>query len=246
MKMTKYREILRMDALGISGRSISASLGCSRNTVSEVIGRALAKGVKWPIPIDVDDQRLEGLLFPEKARISGRRLPNMEYIHKEMSKQGVTLSLLWDEYCAMCKANTEIPYSYTQFCFYYRQYAHTEKATMHIERKPGELIEVDWAGKTAVITDRITGEVISAYVFVAVLPYSGYAYVEAFLTLEQESWVTAHIHAFKHFGGVTRIVVPDNLKTGVEKANWYSPTINKSYHEMAEHYGTSIVPARVR
>lgn len=106
--MTKYREILRMDALGISGRSISSSLGCSRNTVSEVIGRALAKGVKWPIPIDVDDQRLEGLLFPEKARISGRRLPNMEYIHKEMSKQGVTLSLLWDEYCAICKANTEI------------------------------------------------------------------------------------------------------------------------------------------
>jgi transposase len=170
----------------------------------------------------------------------------MEYIHKEMSKKGVTLSLLWEEYCANCKASGEIPFGYTQYCYHYRQYANITKATMHISHKPGEQLEVDWAGQTASIIDKVTGEVIPSYVFVAVLASSGYAYVEAFLSQEQESWITAHTHTFRHFDGVTRIIVPDNLKTGVEKANWYSPTINKSYHEMAEHYGCAVVPARVR
>ena len=244
--MTKYREILRMDSLGLSGRSISASLGCSRNTVSEVISRALAKGVKWPIPLDVDDNQLEQILFPEKGVPIGRKIPDMEYIHREMSKSGVTLSLLWDEYCASCKASNEIPYGYTQYCYHYRQYAHTTKATMHISHKPGEQTEVDWAGQTATIIDRVTGEAIPVYVFVAVLPCSGYAYVEGFISQNQENWITAHSHTFRYFNGVTRIIVPDNLKTGIEKSHWYSPTINKSYHEMAEYYGCAIVPARVR
>jgi hypothetical protein len=117
---------------------------------------------------------------------------------------------------------------------------------MHIPRKPGEQIEVDWAGQTASVIDRDTGEVIPASVFVAVLSFSQYAYVEAFPNQKQESWIGAHINMYQFFGGVSKILIPDNLKTGVEKVSWYSPEINKVYHEMAEHYDTAVIPARVR
>jgi transposase len=117
---------------------------------------------------------------------------------------------------------------------------------MHINRKPGELLEVDWAGQTASVVDRITGEIRPAYVFVATLASSGYSYVEAFLTQNQESWTLAHIHAFEFFGGTTRIITPDNLKTGVDKADKRTPVINKTYNELAEHYGCVVIPARVR
>jgi transposase len=173
-------------------------------------------------------------------------MPDVEYIHKEMAKSGVTLSLLWNEYCESCRINKEIPFMYTQFCRYYREYANVTKATMHIDHKPGEKLEVDWAGQKAAIIDSDTGKLIDAYIFVAVLSCSQYAYVEAFTSQNQENWIIAHVNAYSFFGGATRILVPDNLKTGVERVSWYTPVINKVYHEMSEHYGTAVIPARVR
>jgi transposase len=107
-------------------------------------------------------------------------------------------------------------------------------------------MEVDWAGDTAALKDNISGKPIPVYVFVTVLPCSGYAYAEGFLNRSMESWITAHVHAYDFFGGVTRLLIPDNLKTGVVKADWYNPVINKTYHEMAEHYGTVVIPTGVR
>jgi len=135
---------------------------------------------------------------------------------------------------------------YSQFCYHYQKYAQKKRASLHIPRKPGEQIEVDWAGKTTYIIERNTGEVITCYVFVAALSYSQYAYVEAFLSQNLESWIQAHVHMFQFYQGVSRIIVPDNLKTGVNKPDWYSPEINRTYHEMAEYYNTAIIPARVR
>ena len=244
--MTNYREILRLNSQGISQRSIAISCECSRNTVSNTLKRAEECALSWPTLKEISDGDLIKLLFPGRILSSSRRLPDCEHIHKEMAKSGVTLSLLWNEYCEMCRLNNEIPFMYTQFCKYYREYANVTKATMHIDRKPGEQLEVDWAGQTAKIIDSDTGESINAFVFVAVLSSSQYAYVEAFLSQNQESWITAHVNAYKFFGGVTRILIPDNLKTGVEKVSWYTPVINKTYHEMAEHYGTAVIPARVR
>lgn len=117
---------------------------------------------------------------------------------------------------------------------------------MHIHHKPGEKLEVDWAGTTMALKDNITGGDIPVYIFVSVLPCSGYAYVEGFLSQDQESWTAAHVNAYRYFGGVTRILVPDNLKTGVVKTDWYTPAINRTYQELAEHYGTAVIPARVR
>ena len=244
--MTKYREILRLHSQGISQRGIAASCQCSRNTVSAVIKRADEYGISWPFQKEMSDGELQELMFPEKSLPTSRKVPDCEYIHKEMAKSGVTLSLLWNEYCEQCRLSNEIPLMYSQFCRYYRKYANTTKATMHIARKPGEQLEVDWAGQTAQIVDRSTGEIIQAYVFVAALSSSQYTYVEAFLSQSQECWIAAHVNAYRFFGGVTRILIPDNLKTGVDKASWYTPIINKTYHELAEHYGTAVIPARVR
>jgi transposase len=244
--MTEYREILRLNALGLSRRNIAASISRSRNTVSDVLERAAKLGLKWPLELELTDAELERMMYPGKS--SGKpnvKTPDFERIHKELAHSGVTMTLLWDEYCRACREGGEIPYQYSQYCKMYRKYATVTKATMHINRKPGEQMETDWAGQTAFIRDSVTGDDIPAYVFVAVLPSSQYAYVEAFLNQKLESWINAHVHAFTYFRGVPRMVVPDNLKTGVDKPSWYTPQINRTYHEMAEHYGTAIVPARV-
>lgn len=244
--MTGYREILRLYAQGISQRSIAKSCGCSRNTVASVLTQSQQRKIEWNGVHDLTDSDLQNILFPGKIQPYLRKPPDCEYIHREMAKSGVTLSLLWNEYCELCRLSNEIPLKYTQYCNYYRKFAVTTKATMHINRKPGEQTEVDWAGQTATIIDRDSGEIINAYIFVAVLSSSQYAYVEAFLRQDLECWIAAHVNAFRFFGGVTRILTPDNLKTGVDQASWYTPVINKTYHEMAEHYGTAVIPARVR
>jgi len=242
----KYREILRLNDQGISNRSIASSCGCSRNTVNNVIKMADELQVSWPLKNDITDTDLQNILYPEKGKSDLRKQPDCEYIHKEMAKSGVTLSLVWHEYSEACRHRREIPYSYRQFCRFYHNYATVSKATMRIKRKPGEIMEVDWAGQTAFLKDSLTGEPIPAYVFIAALPCSQYSYVEAFLSMDTTNWITAHLHAFEFFGGVTQMIVPDNLKTGVVKASSTDPVINRTYQEMAEHYHTAIMPARVR
>jgi transposase len=242
--MTKYREILRLKSLGISERGIAESCECSRNTVAKVLGRAEELEVSWPLPDNESDKALEKRFFGERRRQDPRKEPDYGYISRELKKSGVTLSLLWHEYCETCRLEGSAPFMHTQFCSRYRAYAVKNNATMRFGHKPGERMEVDWAGSTMAIQDDVTGEPIKVYVFVAALPYSGYSYAEGFLSQNQESWTTAHVNAFNYFSGVTKILVPDCLKTGVARIDRRTPVINKIYHEMAEHYGTAVIPAR--
>ena len=191
--MTQYREILRLNKQGISGRDIAASLSCSRNTVSATIQAAEALGITWPLPDSVSDQELSERLFPEKGIDYSRKIPDFDSIHKELARSGVTLSLLWYEYSEACRHNQTIPYQYSQFCKLYSDYTQKTKATMRIHHKLGEKLEVDWAGQTAIIKDNISGEDIKAYVFVAALPYSGYSYVEAFMKMDMEKTIVFSI-----------------------------------------------------
>ena len=244
--MTKYREILSLHSQRISNRDIAASLKCSRNTIRSVITRSLEAGISWPLPDTMTDKILGQALFGKQVDQQKYKMPDLEYIHQELARNGVTLTLLWKEYFENCRMEHTRPLMYSGFCYHYQQFAAKHKATLHVEHKPGERMEVDWAGDTAVLKDNISGKAIPVYVFVAVLPCSGYAYAEGFLSQNMESWITAHVHAYQFYTGVTRLLIPDNLKTGIEKADWYSPVINKTYQEMAEHYGTVVIPAGVR
>ena len=246
--MTQYHEILRLLNLGISQTQIASSCGCARKTVRNVADRAKERNLRWDTINISSDGELEALLFPERlARDTNRRMPNYEYISKELARNGVTLKLLWSEYCEECRQSKELPFMYSQFCYHYQEYAQAERATMHIPRKPGDQIEVDWAGDKLYVIDRDTGEAIAAYLFVGSLPYSMYSYAEALFSMDMENWITAHVNMFRYFGGSALMLVPDNLKTGVDHTNdWYTPQINRTYHELAEHYNTAVVPARVR
>jgi len=244
--MTNYREILRLRSLGINHNQIAESMGIARQTVVTSLRRAASQGLDWQAAESLSDSELSAKLFPPANESFGYKMPDYELVHRELAKSGVTLQLLWFEYCDQCRDAGEIPYQLTQFKKYYRDYVVKTKATMHINRKPGEIMEVDWAGQTAKLIDTDTGEEIDTYVFVAALPYSGYAYVEAFPSQNQEAWITAHVNAYGFFGGVTRILVPDNLKTGVVKNTKAETILNKTYQELAEHYGTAIIPARIR
>ena len=245
--MTKYREILRLSSLGFSNRSIALSVPCSRNTVAKVLKRSQELDVSWPLEDTQTDEVLEGLLYPKQCDRSQKRMPNYAYIHKELLRNGVSKKLLWTEYMEDCRANGDEPLMYSQFCYHIQQDEQKRRATMHINRKPAEQVEVDWAGDPAHIIDPDTGEILDAHIFVGVMTYSQYAYVEAFLDMKQKSWVTAHVHMYEFFGGVARILVPDNCRTAVvHNGGWKDQQINETYQEMAEHYGTAIIPARVR
>ncbi len=244
--MINYKEILRLNELGIKNSQIALSCSCSRTSVVNVIKKAKESDLSYETACKMSNKDISKILFKANSAKPSYKMPDYDFIHREMAKSGVTLSLLWMEYCDECRNSNEIPYKSTQFYNYYSDYVKNTKATMHIDRKPGEVLEVDWAGQTAKIINTDTGEMIKTYIFVAALPYSGYSYVEAFFSQNQENWISAHINTYKFFGGVTRILIPDNLKTGVEKVLKNNPVINKVYQEMAEHYGTAVIPAKVR
>ena len=244
--MTNHKEILRLKSLGLTNTDIANASACGRNTVTRTLARAQENGLTWEKARSMSQQEVSLKLFPVETGATTYKMPDYEHVHREMQKSGVTLSLLWVEYCEQCRQNGELPYKSTQFNKYYADFVHKTKATMHLEHKPGETMQVDWAGQTAALVDTDTGELIAAYVFVAVLPYSGYAYVEAFLDMKQEAWIVAHVNAYRFFGGVTRILTPDNLKTGVVKNTRYEVVLNKAYQELAEYYGTAVIPARPR
>ena len=247
--MTKYREILRLKSLGFSERNIALSVPCSRNTVSKVLKQAGDKGIIWPLPEGITDGDLEKQLFSSsEASSSSRRMPNYDHIRKELLRNGVTKKLLWTEYMEECRQAGEDPLMYSQFCYYIQQDENKHRASMHINRKPAEQVEVDWAGDKAELVDPYTGEITEAHIFVGVMTYSQYAYVEAFPNEQQAAWIEAHVHMYEYFGGIAKILVPDNCTTAViHNGGWTrDQKLNAIYHEMAEHYGTAIIPARVR
>jgi transposase len=238
--MLKAKEILRLDRAGLSLRDIAQSTSCGKTTVSEVLGRAKESKISWPI--DLNDKELVSLLYPPALKPSTMPEPDMEYVFYEMKKKSVTLMLLWEEY----KETYSHGLMYSQFCSRYRDFKKTNKLTMHIEHKAGEEMQVDWAGYTVPYIDRQTGEAKVAYVFVAVLPASAYPFVYAYDDRKLVNWIDAHVRAFEYFGGVAAVLIPDNVKTAVITPDVTDPVLNRSYNDMANHYGIAIVPARSR
>jgi transposase len=242
-KPVKIREILRLRSLGMSNKQIARSCNCSRTTVIEMLKRADDAGLVWPEAEAMDDRLLKQRIYPGAEESTVKKPdPDFEYMNRELRRSGVNMALLWNEY----RLENPEGLQYSQYCERYRQWCRKNSVTMHIQHKPGEKLFVDWAGDTMEVVNRLTGEKNKVYLFVCALGVSGYPYAEAFFNMSMASWIAAHVHAFEYYGGTPRILVPDNLRTGVEKAHNYDPVENRSYREMAEHYSTAIVPARIR
>jgi len=245
---SNYLKSLQAVLSGVSQRQAATKNGVSRNTVALLAKYAQDKG--WQVPEDLADVTEQDLKLVVQGNYSsssddqGYAMPDYEAVHAELAKAHVTLKLLWQEYVEEHVASGERYYMETQFRHYYHDFVQKKKATIRLVHKPGMAMQVDWAGTKIGYYDEETATMSEASLFVSVLPCSQLMYAEVFRDEKLPSWIMAHVHAFQYLGGVPKTLVPDNLKTGVHKPNFYEPSLNRSYEEMANFYGTVILPSR--
>ena len=245
LSMRTIKEVLRLKwEKKFSNKQVAQSCNIARSTVREYVERAQSAGLSWPLAPDLDDSRLEALLYPPPPTDTSekRGLPDMEYIRKELTRKSATLNLLWLEYR---RANPG-GYQYSQFCHHYHLWSDKLDVCLRQTHRAGEKAFVDYAGQTIPVTDPDTGETREAVLFLATLGASSYTYAWASLSQDLPSWIEANVRALTFFAGVPEILVPDNLKTGIKRPCYYEPDINPTYHKMAQHYGTVVIPARIR
>lgn len=242
--MRKLREILRLHFENkLSGRKISRSCQASPSTVQDYLRRAGVAKLGWPLPEGLDDLALEQLLFPsEHAPVRTRPEPEWPVVHRELQKKHVTKLLVWQEYREAHADGMQ----YSQFCERYNLWRARLGLVWRRDHKAGERMFVDFSGDGIAIVDLQTGECFTAKLFVAVLGASNLTYIEPVLSEDLPTWIRCHVNAFDYFGGSTEVVVPDNLKSGVTKPDYYDPELNRTYASLAEHYGTAVIPARIK
>lgn len=244
LTMRKIRDILRlrMEAQ-LSIRQINASTKISVGAIQKLLKQAQALDLSWPLPTDLDDTRLAALFYPEAdTRGSGRyQEPDWDRVHYDLRRKGVTKQLLWEEYTEHYPNRC---YSYSQFCDRYLKWRGRLNRSMRQTHKAGEKCFIDYCGPTLPIVSPTTGEIRQAQVFVAVLGASNYTFAEATYSQSLQDWLQSHVRAFEFYGGVTELVIPDNLRSGVSKACRYDPDLNPAYQQWAEHYQVVVIPAR--
>lgn len=245
LPMRKIAQALRLKASGLSTRKIASSLSLGQSTVSEYLKRAERAGLSWPLPEGLSDAELEHRLFQPAGGATRRGLapPDWAHVHLELRRKNVTLSLLWEEYRA---AHAQDGYGYSRFCELYRRWEGRLSPTMRQHHIAGQRAFVDFAGDTIEVICAETGEVRQAQIFVGVLEASNYTYAEATWTQGLADWIGAHVRMLGFFGGVPEQLVSDNLKAGITKACFYEPKVNRTYADLATHYGTAVIPARPR
>lgn len=241
--MRRIREVVRLKfQLGLNDSQVARSARIGRATVQDYLRRIAATGLNHEQLLAFSDEALEQRLFPPRERRNtDRPLPDWETIERELRGRGVTLQLLWQEYLD----GQSNGYQYTQFLRHFRAWQQASRPpVMRQVHRAGESLQVDYAGMCLTVLDRGTPR--EAQVFVACLPCSQLIYAEASWTQGHEDWLAAHVRALAYVGGCTAKLVPDNLKSGVTDPSYYDPVLNRSYHELARHYGIAIVPARIR
>ncbi len=239
LTLKTVREIIRLYDLGLSVRKTASSCNVSISTVSFYINRFKSSGITYDSFMSLADEEIKALFLLEVSKPL-KPLPDMEYIHSELKRKGVTLYLLWEEYIN----NNPAGYRYTQFCHYYGKWKKTLNPVMRFNHKMGEKLFVDFSGFKPSVKNPVTGEITEVELFVGVLGASNYTFVCAVPDQSLESWINCHIKMFEFLGGVPAAIVPDNLKSGVTMADYYDPEINPTYLEMSLHYDTVIIPAR--
>jgi transposase len=245
LPVRKIKEILRLvHTCSLSNREIAQSCDVARSTVSDYLRRAKAAGVNWPEAADLTETELEERLFPNEHLASSvqRPPPDCDYIYDQLRRYrnvNLTLTQLWLEY----KEKYSDGYQYTQFCEYYHRWRGRLDYCMRQEHRAGEKTFIDYSDGLSIV-NRLTGELIPTQLFVAVWGASNYTYADATLSQTLPDWIGSHVRAFQYFGCLARMLVPDNLKSGVNNACFYEPELNPTYAEMAEHYGCAVLPAR--
>lgn len=243
VSMRKIRDVLRLShELGLSRRAVAEATGVGKSAVGNYLRRAETAGLTWSQATVLDDAELERRLFHALDGGPGRADPDWAFIHGELKRRGVTRVLLWQEY----KAEHPSGYSYSRFCERFEQWRRRLTATMRQTHAGGDKLFVDWAGDTIAVVDPLTGHEQQAHIFVAALGASNYTYAEARWTETLPDWIGAHVNAIAAIGGVPKAVVPDNLKAGITKPSRYEPGINRTYQDLAAHYGFVVLPTRVR
>jgi transposase len=236
--MRHVREVVRLGFAGISKHEIARRTGLAPSTVRQTLRRFGSAGLAWPLP----DEVLEALLYKNAGTKQGHRRqvePDWAVVRRELKRKHVTLSILWDEYIEQHPEG----YRYSRFCELYRGWEGKLTVTMRQVHAGGDNLSVDYAGDRApVVVDRPTGEIREAQIFVAVLGASNFTYAEATWAQGLADWIGAHTRALEAIGGAPWLIVPDNTKTAVIKACLYDPAVNRTYAEMAAHYGTAILP----
>ena len=242
--MRKLRDILRLRLqAGLSLRQIKDSQRVSLGAVQKITSQAKAQRLDWPAIEQLDDQQLAQLFYPESDTRSSSdfQCPDWVGAHKELKHKGMTKHLLWEEYT---QAYPNRSYSYPQYCFLYQDWVKKQRRSMRQTHQAGDKLFVDYAGQTMPIVNGETGEVRYAQIFVAVLGASNYTFCEATWTQSLPDWLGSHVRTLEFIGGVPKLIVPDNLKSGVTKACRYDPDVNPSYQQLSSHYGVAIMPAR--
>lgn len=252
--MLDYKDIItRHYALEMSGKAIAEALGISPSGVNDFL-RAFkeCKTLDYPLPQGITNYGIAAEVYGKNPAIVGRDLsyemPDYEGVAKAMSsRQNMTLVVLWNRYSKTCRDSGLKFYSYRQFCENYAKWCEENKETLHFNAVIGQKMEVDFAGKTFQMVDRLTGEVVEIVVFVAILPYSQLIYAEGMTSTKEPQWIAVNNNALRYFGGVPALVVCDNCKQAViANKDWISPELNKDYAEWAEHNHTVLLPAKVK
>jgi transposase len=245
LTMRQLRHMLRLAHEGVSAREMGRRLGVARSTIQDNLKRAAAAGLSWPLPEDLTDDALEQRLFTHAGVKTGARRrvePDWAELARELKRPGVNMMILWEEYR---RAHPE-GYGYSRFCDLFRGFERRLTPVMRQHHVAGDKVFVDYSGKRIGIVDPATGEIREAEIFVAVLGASNLTYAEATWTQKLPDWTGAHVRMFRFFNGAPRLLVPDNLKSGVHKASFYDPEINRTYGALASHYGVGVLPARPR
>ena len=247
-KKTKVRGILELLSKGLSARLVAKTLNVSRNTVMGIQTLFESSGKTWDDISTWDDEMMYAFFYPDKFKHTRRYAPvDYSYVHKELMKTGVTVMLLWEEYCSQCKENGEKACSYLTFARNYHKYTAVKNYTSRVEHKPGVAVEVDWSGPTMSYTDPDTGKVTTAYLFVGTMPYSQKSYVEATADMKGRTWLSCHVHMFEFFGGTPLKIICDNLKTGVVSHPAAGEILlNDSYLALGEYYSVAIMAAGIK
>jgi transposase len=226
-----------------SPRAIAAATGAGRTTVRDYLARLEKSGLKNWLEIEpLSEPELERRLgFAQPALCQQKSMPDWAGVHRELAKKHVTIALLWTEYR---EAQGESAYGYTQFCEHYRRWSGKLSVVMRQSHRAGEKTFIDYSGDGLSFVDPATGERKKVELFVAALGASSYTYAEATLTQTLPDWVGSHARMSAFFGAASEIWVPDNLKSGVTKADRYEALLNETYRDCASHYGACVIPAR--